>query len=259
MILAIAIVLACAVLLFLGPVYFLWLHQAERVYPEPAGDNRKLPFVDVIVPVKNEMEWIATKIENLKVLDYPVAQHKVWIVDGGSTDDTLRQVRSLISGDSRFELREVGSGNKIAQLNATLSSCSGEWVLVTDCDAWLPLDTLRRMIAVAGADGRLGVVGVTVHPRGTLALDALYWRLLNWILLRESRRGFATLVTAPCYLFRRRLFDRFPNNTIADDVHVALAAARHGYRVTVVAAEVLELRAPANVLQLFAHKLRETV
>jgi len=44
---------------------------------------------------------------------------------------------------------------------------------------------------------------------------------------------------------------------VADDVHVALAAARRGWRVGFVRADVTELRAPADLRQFLRHKFRK--
>lgn len=257
MILAVVITLASATLIFLGPIYILWLYQDERLHPQPATDISKLPFVDVIVPMKDEAAWIATKIENLKSLVYPVDRLKIWLVDGGSVDGTLQFIKAAIDGEPHFELIEFGEGNKIAQINTTLPNYSSEWVLVTDCDAWLPPQTLSQMIAMGEADERLGVIGVTVYPHQAHYLESLYWRMLNWLLQRESCRGFASQVSGPCYLFRGCLFNQFPKDVIADDIFVTLMAARRGYSVKIIDAQVVEFRAPVNIRQLFIHKIRK--
>ena len=77
------------------------------------------------------------------------------------------------------------------------------------------------------------------------------------VRLRESARGTASIVTAPCYLFRRDLLDELPPDTIADDIHVACCAMASGRRVAIAAADVRELRSPRSVTALFRHKLRK--
>ena len=224
----IVFLLACATLIFLGPMYFLWLHQGEYMHQQPTIDISKLPFVNVIVPMKDEAVWIATKIENLKSLTYPDDRLKIWLVDGGSVDGTLQFAKASIDGEPQFELIEVGEGNKIVQLNTALRNFYSKWILVTDCDSWLPPQTLNQMIAMGETDEHLGVIGVSVYPHQAYYLESLYWRLLNWLLQRESWRGFASLVTGPCYLYRGCLFNQFPKDVIADDIFVTLMAARGG-------------------------------
>jgi len=64
-------------------------------------------------------------------------------------------------------------------------------------------------------------------------------------------------VTAPCYLARRDVIGRFPDDVVADDVHAAFRCAAAGLRVGFVDAGVAELRSPVTIPELLRHKYRK--
>ncbi len=118
-------------------------------------------------------------------------------------------------------------------------------------------NTLTRLVAAGEADAELAVVGTPVVPARAHPLERMHWQIANRLRQQESRRGFASIVTGPCYLFRRSLLAVFPEDVVAEDVYVALRAAASGQRVSFVTPAVTELRSPTRLLDLFRHKVRK--
>jgi cellulose synthase/poly-beta-1,6-N-acetylglucosamine synthase-like glycosyltransferase len=245
---------ALDVTLVLG--YLVWLARHEPSAATPPRRPGSWPSVDVIVPVRNEAEWIEDKLRNLEALRYPADRLRVWVVDGASTDGTADIVQTQIARDARFSLVRFPVGNKTAQLNAALRRGDAEWVMVTDADARLPTETLELMMAAAEVDARAGVVGAPVDPAGPHALEALHWQLGNYLRAREGRCGCASLVAGPCFVFRRALLAAWPDDVVADDMHVTFKAMATGRRVTLIDAAVTELRTPQGLGGLFRLKFR---
>src|SRR5437763_17204719 len=54
-----------------------------------------LPFISVIVPVRNEAAFIAATLQRLFAQDYPADRFEVLVADGRSTDDTPTIVQAL--------------------------------------------------------------------------------------------------------------------------------------------------------------------
>lgn len=230
--------------------YAVWLITARRTCPAPGTPAQ--PPVLIVVPVFDEAPLIERKLANLAALDYPNVH--VVIVDGGSTDGTLALVRRF----PQFELVETTLRNKTAQLAEALRlEHSAKWILVTDADAHLASDTLTSLMNVAAADGDVAVVGARVRPIAAHALESLHWRTTDWLRERESDRGTAAIVAAPCYLARRELLTDLPPDAIADDVHVACRAMLAAKRVGHADATVLELRSPRSARALLRHKYRK--
>ncbi len=245
---------ALDVTLVLG--YLIWLARHEPPADAPARRPGSWPAVDVIVPVRNEAEWIGGKLRNLETLRYPADRLRVWVVDGASTDGTADIVQAQIAHDARFSLIRFPVAGKTAQLNAAIRRGDADWVMVTDADARLPADTLERMMVAGAADPQVAVVGAPVEPAEPHALEALHWRLGNYLRGREGRCGCASLVAGPCFVFRRTLLGAWPADVVADDMHVTFTAMATGHRVTLIDVAVTELRSPQGLGGLFRLKFR---
>jgi cellulose synthase/poly-beta-1,6-N-acetylglucosamine synthase-like glycosyltransferase len=252
--------LSTAAVLALVPGYRLWLrilrpHASPTLPQAPPASAR----VGILVPVRDEAAWIRDKLHNLAKLVEPSGGLEFWIVDGGSRDGTAEEVETFCTRDARFRLLRDVPGGKIAQLDAALSCCDTDWVLVTDADASMPAHSVIELLANARSADDIGAVGVPVRPHAAHLLERMHWSELNASRAAEARVGSAALVTGPCYLFRRELLPRgFPSGVVADDVHVALTAAaarmRVGFAENVL---VTELRSPATIVELFHHKVRK--
>ena len=244
------------VLLVLGPGYLLWLRfgasPVDVAPPEPVH----WPDVDILVPFYNEAPWLPGKLANLLELDYPREHLNVILVDGGSTDGGGDLARRLAAPHPRWRVLQSTPPGKTAQLNAGLRFAWSRWVLVTDADAHLPPDALRRLVAQGESDPRVQVVGTRTQPVGPVSVERVHWNLLNRARRREAARGFA-LVTGPCYLFRRDLLRSYPSNVVADDVYATFQAARSGCRVGLVNTQVTELRTANSLCELARHKGRK--
>jgi hypothetical protein len=252
--------LASALLICVLVGYLAWLARgrppgAKGLAPPPALVD--WPRVDVVVPVHNEAALIEEKLANLSALRYPRERVRIWIVDGASSDRTPELVHAWIRRDPGFQLLRLPVADKVVQLNAALAHSDGDWVLVTDGDARLPPETLSTLVTVGEADADLAVLGTPVEPAHAHPLERRHWAILNYLRQAESRCGSASIVAGPCYLFRRRLLRDFPDDVVADDVHVAFAAAASGGRVGYVQPAVTELRSPAHLRDLFWHKVRK--
>ena len=247
LIVAIALILVSVAIV---SAYVGWLMTAKRrVISAAEFEDRVL----VVVPVFDEASLIDRKLENLTQLE---GAERIVLVDGGSTDGTLDRIRSLLATHPRIELLETQHRDKTAQLNHALRvHADAEWILVTDADALLGTDTLRRLKRVVAED--VGVVGASVRPAEAHALESLHWRVTDWLRDREWDRGSAGIVAAPCYLARREFLEEMPPDTLADDVHVACRAMAAGKRVAHADATVTELRSPRTLTALLRHKYRK--
>ncbi len=221
------------------------------------GRSAPTPRVDVLVAVFDEAATIAGKIADLEALDYSPDRLRFLIVDGGSTDGTAAQVAAWAARDPRVDWLAIDVADKAAQLNAALDRSTADWVLVTDADARMPAGTLLAMIEQTRKRPGVAVVGALASTPGH-EIERLHWRLSNWIRRRESRFGTTGLVVATCYLFRRGLIDRFPDDCAADDVHVACRAAATGARVGLAEVTVVEIRSPSSGWGVLRHKVRRT-
>jgi cellulose synthase/poly-beta-1,6-N-acetylglucosamine synthase-like glycosyltransferase len=253
MLFVLAAVGSLAAALGIVAAYAMWLVRGK---PSPHDAGSRPKDVLIVVPVFDEAPLIERKLANLAALTIP---RRVVIVDGGSMDGSIDIVRNWISGREAFTLLETSHRNKTAQLNDALRlNPSEDWILVTDADALLEPETLERILDAAGSDARIAVVGSHVRPAAAHALESLHWNATGWLRARESERGSAGIVAAPCYLAHRDVLAHMPEDTLADDVYVTCRAMLAGRRIGHAGdATVVELRSPRTLRALVRHKYRK--
>jgi len=240
-------------------LYFPYLERCEaRRDPDDDGvTGFALPHVTVVVPCYQEAANIVRKLENTASLRYPAGLRHVIVVDGGSDDGTVAAAEAFCSSHEGFAFSSAPSRGKIHQVNHALGQVGDGVILVTDVDGELDVDALEIM-AAHYVDERVGCVGAFVRQSRALPEDVRFWRDQNAMRLLESRCGHASVVIAVAYSFRRSLFDRFPDDVVADDVYTAFRSNTDGFHTLYERrARAFELRSGSHRTEMFRHKLRK--
>src|SRR5262249_38126914 len=113
-----------------------------------------VPFVTVLVPVRNEAAFIRHTLEQLLDQDYEPDRFEVLVADGGSTDGTPEIVRALARRHPQVRLLDNPARWSSAGRNVALRACRGELVLLVDghCE----LNNRRHLAEVVSAFERSG-------------------------------------------------------------------------------------------------------
>ncbi|MGZ4325750.1 MAG: glycosyltransferase [Solirubrobacteraceae bacterium] len=153
--LAIVFWISAGLVLYAHAGYFLLLWVVDRVRPgRSAGPHAgigELPSVSVIVAAYAEGEVIASRLSNLRALDYPPELLEVIVACDGSPDDTVQRARDA-GADVVLELPR---GGKIRAQDAAVKRSQREIVAFSDANVqWEPA-ALRRLVAPF-ADPRVG-------------------------------------------------------------------------------------------------------
>ena len=140
--------------LFLGG-YGLRVVLRKTAQQEKAGvistepDHRQFPKLDIIVAARDEEAVVTRLVERLGRLCYAPGRLTVWVIDDGSEDCTPILLEKL---QRQFPCLQVlhrardAGGGKSGALNAALTQCEGEWLLVLDADAQLQCQILNSSI-----------------------------------------------------------------------------------------------------------------
>jgi poly-beta-1,6-N-acetyl-D-glucosamine synthase len=243
--------------------------RTARPYPQsnPQSAIRNPQYgVSIVVAARNEGARLASRIDNLLSLDFPVVKRQIIVVSDGSTDDTLdvlaryRRVVDVVA---------VPQGGKALALNAGVAQARFEIVVFADARQVFAADAIRELVAPF-ADRQVGAVS------GELRLDAesacrrgnrdrrvferrrderdtsadrrederrrtlrstiadgigLYWKYEKQMRRLESRLGSTLGATGAIYAIRRALYRPLPADTILDDVLTPMRVVLAGYRV----------------------------
>ncbi len=101
-----------------------------------------LPFVSIVVAVRNGKHFVKACAESLLALNYPKDQYEIFIVDNGSTDGTADEIRKY---PVKFLSRPRPFGPS-APRNLAIGQVRGEWIAITDIDCVADPDWLLRLM-----------------------------------------------------------------------------------------------------------------
>jgi len=226
--------LALAVYVWAGypMLVFVLASVFSRKHSAPKVDDD--PFVSIIVPVHNEEQQIALKLENCLELLYPSDRLEILVASDGSTDGTEEIVRRFVAGDSRIQwLQSDRRLGKSGVQNLAVQHARGDLLFFTDANTSVPPRVLRTLVANL-ADPSVGLATATVFFG--YAEDAVekgqgfYWRYELFLRTAESDLGILATGSGQGLLVRRELFRPLPN-CYGDDCILPLDVRSQGYRV----------------------------
>jgi glycosyltransferase involved in cell wall biosynthesis len=128
-------------------------------------DGMGLPFVSVIMPVRNEAKFIAASLGAVLSQHYPPQRMEILIADGKSTDDTVQIIRSL-PGSERVKIVPNPKRLQAAGMNVALHAARGDIVVRIDGHTIVEPDYISqcvRALQVSGAQN----AGGSIRPVGT--------------------------------------------------------------------------------------------
>jgi hyaluronan synthase len=127
--------------------------------PASAHSHGELePTVAVVMPAFNEEQAIGTSVRALLAVDYPEGKLEVVVVNDGSTDGTLREIRMVADGEPRVRVIDFPENRgKRAAMAAGIRATRAEMIAFVDSDSVLERDAIRVIVQGFG-DPRVGAI-----------------------------------------------------------------------------------------------------
>ena len=227
---------------WVGYPALLWGYTSLRMRQDMARPRVPLtrdfpqahPTITIIVPVFNEEDVLAAKIENCLSQDYPHDLFDVIVASDGSTDKTAAIARGYADMYANVRLVEsVGRLGKSGVQNLAANVSSSDILLLTDVESSLRSDALM-LLALDFTQADVGCVTGKVVWRAAENLDRaksenLYWRFEHGMWKGESWLGILACASGPCMAVRRSLF-RDIDPCYGDDVVLPLDVLGQGFR-----------------------------
>lgn len=124
-----------------------------------ATDMNSLPFVTLVMPVRNEGGFITCSLGAVLAQDYPSDRMEVIVADGMSNDGTREAIRSLQTRYPSLQLIDNPGRIVPTGLNAALSQARGEIIVRVDGHCEIAPDYVSRCVEHLLRDGVDGVGG----------------------------------------------------------------------------------------------------
>ncbi len=197
------------------------------------------PSVTIIVPTYNEASLIRRRLTDIAAYEYDLDLIEVIVVDSGSSDgtaDVVEEVRREGLLPKLTLIREEQRRGKAAADNLALSRSSSDIVVITDAPTLFHPQALRRLVSNF-ADPSVGAVtgDFRVPDQSTLSQgeEGLFWAIRNKLRRLEADLDSTPFLSGEMCCFRRSLVNWVDEDSMADDMNVALQVRRAGYRVVV--------------------------
>jgi glycosyltransferase involved in cell wall biosynthesis len=112
--------------------------------------------VSLVVPVRNEEESLPALLESIRRQTLRPAE--VILVDGGSTDATVRVAQAMAATDERLRVIEAQEATPGRGRNIGIAAARSEWIALTDAGIRLEPEWLENLVRVVRRDPEVSVV-----------------------------------------------------------------------------------------------------
>ena len=244
-------VVTFVVFTWLAVMSIIWVFSLRRQHRFPSYQ----PDISVIVPAYNEEQTIETCISRIKKSDYR-GKIEVVVVSDGSTDSTVTLARK--AGAKVIRQQRAG---KARAMNRAVKAARYNTLATIDADTFIEKNTLAHLVAPLQKKSIGSTTGIVkVKLKGILS----YFQAVEYLQNHLIRTTFTRVFGAGIWFFgslaafKREALHKagyFSPDTLAEDMDVALALEREGYR-TYVADAHAETIVPKSVPALITQRRR---
>ena len=250
--------LAVVLVAYAGYPLWLWLTTRRR-RGGGATSPESWPSISIVIPAYNEGTTIASTLDGLLALDYPVDRRQILVVSDASTDGTDEVVRRLASRGVEL-IRLPRRSGKTAAENAAREHLRGEVVVQTDASVRIDRHALKPLIA-AFQDARVGVasgrdVSVAREDGGATAGESGYVGYEMWVRDLETAAGGIVGASGCFYATRRDLHMEAVPESLSRDFAAPLIAVEHGFRSVSVPGAICYVPRTASLRREYRRKVR---
>lgn len=171
--------------------------------------NNELPLVTALIPVFNEEDTIASRIENLLAQRYPKNKLQVIVISDGSTDNT-ENIVARYKNNGVVLLQTAGRVGKSLAQNQAVKSASGDILLLTDSAVYMEPDCLKELV-VPFFDDNVGCTTAKLLFRSDISSDTAqaqgyYWNYELKLRQLETQLGLLATAAGPAMAIRKSLW-----------------------------------------------------
>jgi succinoglycan biosynthesis protein ExoA len=167
----------------------------------------KLPFVSVIMPVRNEAVFIGRSLSAVLRQTYPKDQLEVVVADGMSTDST-RAIIAALADETEIRIHIVDNPKQIAPsgLNCALEKACGEIIIRVDGHCEIEPDYVANCVSLLqsgkadGVGGPIETIGEDLRSRAiAIAMSSTFGVGGSAFRTIDNREMYTDTVAFPGY------------------------------------------------------------
>src|SRR3989338_583613 len=177
---------------------------------KPISDVGFRPYINVIIPVKNEESVIKNTANSVLNSDYHKDKLKVIVVDDGSTDKTAEEVRKIKSKRLIFLQHDTNLGKRLAFATGVRHATKNvvDIVICIDSDSFVDKNAIKLLVQPF-INENIGAVcghGCASNKNGNILTKLQhYWYQEMFLLVKsmEAKFGCVTCCSGILAAYRR--------------------------------------------------------
>jgi cellulose synthase/poly-beta-1,6-N-acetylglucosamine synthase-like glycosyltransferase len=223
---------------------------------------KEYPAVTITVPCWNEERTIEKTVNSLLNLNYPKDKLKVFLIDDGSTDNTLNVINKF-SLYNNIKIFHKKNGGKFTALNLGLQNLETDFFGCLDADSFADSESLIRLMSYFEKDSSIMAVVPSVTVTGSVnfvqgAQKAEYYMGVYFKKMLDFL-GAIDVTPGPLTIFKRKVFDdlgvyRHGHNT--EDMEIAYRMQKNHYKIEHCNDAYVYTNTPKTIKKLYRQRLR---
>lgn len=184
--------------------------------------------VSLVIPLFNESETIRLLVDTIRKQTFQPAE--IILVDGGSTDNTVYLLRSLVQNDSRFIIIEASNAMPGKGRNIGAEKATYEWIAFTDAGIKLDPHWLENLVKKAEENPGASIIYGNYTPLVRNVFEKCATITYVSPLIPGSVRG---KFIASC-LLKKEVWTKaggFPDWRAAEDLQFMEKVKQQGYKI----------------------------
>lgn len=110
------------------------------------SDANELPFVSVIIPMRNEERYVSACLESVLANDYPQDRLEIFCVDGMSEDGTREIVQRFIKENALIKLLDNPKLHNTAAFNIGVRRAKGQLIVIVGAHCTYEKDYISKSV-----------------------------------------------------------------------------------------------------------------
>jgi biofilm PGA synthesis N-glycosyltransferase PgaC len=241
-------------------IYLLLMHFERGSRDESPESSAR---VDIVIPAYNEEKHIFQSLLSIKGLEFPREKLSVIVVDDGSSDGTLDEIKKFARGNKDLPitiLRHKKNRGKAAALNTGLKFVRAPYVVTMDSDSFPDPGALKELLRYAAKNAVVTPAVVPTKSKGLLErLQAIEYVYGNYLANLLSGFNSQLVAPGPFSLFNAEILRSvggFDETSPTEDLEIVYRLRREGYGIVMSPGARVKTDVPAKISELIRQRKR---